>query len=252
MQAPAESIYSMVDPNMLIQDMTKSNVRAFARLTCGSQRNMLCAMLACYALVFVHSVDAQSATAGLQVGLGAAVSRPVLSGDAQRYWTPLGSFGPGAGGQATVGYAWSSYGAAVSLEAATASVGPRSGGMFGVAVLGYWRPAIQVGNGWRPRATIGYVREGMLMDAVRPSEVNSSVTHVQTEANRERSVGISGNGARVGFDIARPLSRITVVTGVDVDAIRFDTVTDDSEDISLNHTNWSMIPHFRLGILFHP
>jgi hypothetical protein len=192
----------------------------------------------------------------MQVELSAAASQPILSGDARSYWSPLGNFRPAVGGRASIGYDWSSYGAAVSLEAATASVGPRFGATYGVAALGYWMPSVQIGA-WRPRATLGYVREGILMNDVMPSETNSSATRIQTVALGARNVGMTGNGARIGLAIERPLSRVTLTTGVEFDIVGFDTVTDDtgtgdSEDISLKRTSWSTVPRLTVGIRFHP
>jgi hypothetical protein len=200
----------------------------------------------------IPAQTASSGSAGVKLELAASLNQPVLSGDARRYWSPLGSFRPGIGGRVTLGYDWSSYGAAVSLEGATASVGQRSGGTFGLAVLGSWAPPVYLGRDWRPRAILGYVREGMLMSGIRSGDVDPSATRFPSRPAHGPNTGIAGNGARVGLSFERARGRMAIVTGVDVDILRLDTVTDANEDISLDRPSWSAIPHIRVGLRFRP
>jgi hypothetical protein len=172
----------------------------------------------------VLSAQARAPQGGFRLQAGVAYGKPFLDSNLSLIWETLGTFGSGAGVGGGIGYDWSRVGVSLNLDDARTPIGEYHGSVFSLAASVHVMPTMRLRQ-WRPIATVGYVRQ-VIGGA-------GECGFVPPNLPVDCSVGIVGNGARLGIAFERTLrTHFAMRIGAEGDIVRFSTIVRDNLDMS--------------------
>lgn len=200
--------------------------------------------------------DADALPTGLRLDAALTYGKPFLDDRGKSTWERVGTFGAGAGIALGVGYDWSGYGVSVELDAANSGIGGRHASILSLVALAHWYPGASLGGAmatWRPRVTVGYVRQALGGLDVTRGELPPSLAGEADPFLPHLNFVVLGNGARVGAAAERPLrGQFTLQVGATVDVVSSGTATLDGFDTTLRPSGRSIRPRGAIGIVWRP
>lgn len=203
----------------------------------------------------VHPQASGDAATGFRFALEGNFGRPLVRGGARRIWDTVGGLGLAPGSALGVGYDARRFGISVAIDMAAVRLDDPVGAGVGLLALLHWRPAWHLPAGWKPRLSLGYVRQGVASDFAE-GEFPRGVTvpeFAESEIAEGGSAMTIADGVRVSAGAERTLWRAPFswfVTG-SVDFLTFRQVTFHGVAQSLREAGWSAWPRLSIGLQLH-